>query len=158
MKKLFPIIIIVFTSFLIFFISFNNKNHKKELDKSMFNIIKDNQAIKLFEDKKTSFILLCRDSCEVCRKYIPILQIAIADYKFSVNYIRIEDLSKKQKEFFDKLNYQYDYEGKKAQLKEFVNITPINIIIKNKEIVYAKIGSLSSNEIKTIVERYDIRI
>ena len=158
MKKLLPIILVIITFFLILFISLNNKNPKKELDKSMFNVIKDNQAIKLFDNKKTSFILLCRDSCEVCRKYIPILQIAIADYNFSVNYIGIEDLPKKQKEFFDKLDYQYEYEGKKAQLKEFINITPINVIIKNKEIVYAKIGSLSSDEIKTIVERYDIII
>ena len=141
-------------------IKFVPRTKKVLLDTSMFNVIDTKEALDLFslEDNKAKLLMIGRNDCSACISFEPILKIAIANYHFNVNYLELSliDNSDKKDELLRKLDYEYTLDGNTDNFSSFLGVTPMIIVIKNGRMVYGTIGTLNQEELKSIIDKYEI--
>ena len=137
------------------------KHDKEEVyvDTSLFKVVDLEQALSFFDDNEPRFLLMSVKTCNATINYVPSLQIASAEYGFPVYYLELSEIDTKSeefKEFREKLDLDYEFQGTVDKFGAFIENTPSSIIIKNKKMVYGYIGSMHSTTIKTITDLYGV--
>ncbi len=131
------------------------------LDTKLFNIVSLKEANNLFEDDSPKYLLISTNTCSATIGFAPTLKIAAAKAGISIYYLELNDIDKENKEdledfykFQKKLDYPYNLRGEVKPVGDFIGKTPMSIIIKNKKVVYAYIGSMSEDALTAIISRY----
>ncbi len=137
------------------------QNKLEEVDTSLFDVISLDKANSLFDDNDPKLLLISTKTCQATVKYQPTLTIAAAKEEIKVYYLELTDINKEDRavmekfyKFQEKLDYPYMYRGEEKPIGEFIGSTPMTIIIKNKKVVFAYIGSMSQETIRSFIERY----
>ena len=142
---------------------FKPTDELKEVDTSLFKVININQAIKLFDDNSTKFLIIGNNTDQTTESYVEYVRYSMLKHDYKPYFIYQEDIDfKKDADKIEKLgelldiNATYNGESKKAidLIKE--DIVPITIIIKNKKPIYVFIGTLNTTTLDTLVQAYDI--
>lgn len=160
-----PILSVLFTTLLIVIIiifkpsNSQSTQESNSYDTSNFNIISTKEAVGLFENSNSQVLVICRSTCSACASFVPTLNSVSKMYKVKINYLDLETMdldgndTKKLKKL---LNFEYTYDDKTASFSEFIGLTPMFIILKNKEMVYGYIGTMNLSVVKTILENYEV--
>ena len=133
----------------------------KEVDTSLFDIVSLDKANSFFDDNDPKLLLISTKTCQATVKYQPTLTIAAAKENIKVHYLELTDIDKEDRavmekfyKFQEKLDYPYKYRGEEKSIGQFIGSTPMTIIIKNKKVVFAYIGSMSQETTMAFIERY----
>ena len=140
---------------------FVKQQNKVEVDTSMFNVIPLKEAIGLFDDNDPKYILISTNDCAATEKFVPSLVIAEAKEEVKVYYLELNDIDRNNKEdledffkFQELLDFEYTFRGETKPIGEFIGNTPMNVVIKNKKVVWAYIGSMSTEAARAVLKRY----
>ena len=133
----------------------------EEVDTSSFNVVSLKGAIKFFESDEPHLLVISAKNCQATVKYEPSLSIASAKQQVKVDYLELTDIDKESEEdlndFFEfqkLLDLDYTFRGETKKLGEFIGNTPMNVIIKNKKVVFAYIGSMATTTVESLMMRY----
>ena len=61
------------------------------------------------------------------------------------------------KNFVSKLDVLYTLDNEEKELKEYMGLTPMIIIIKNKKVVYGSIGQEDQDFLKQLIDTYGVK-
>ena len=135
----------------------NQNNEGTSYDISSFEKIKASDIAKLSKDE-TIVIMIGREGCGWCQKYIPVLKSAQKKYKFKTKYIDLAKIISIQTwELIDEDSYntlidipaESGYEN--IILQEF-GATPLTIIIRDNKIINAFAGYVEESELSDVLE------
>ncbi len=138
-----------------------NRTPKVEpVDTSMFRVVTLKEAIKLFEDDEAKILVMGVDNCIVTKEYIPYLKIAQAKKGYQTYYLDLNTIKKEDLDDLEilkeKLDIEYKLYDKVGKFHEFMENTPMTVIIKNKKMVYGYIGSMSTSTITLLADKYGV--
>ena len=106
---IYMILFLVVCIVLILFINPNKKNNEETYDTSMFNTVNTKEAVELFSSNKNQVLFIGRPGCSVCKEFVPYLQVAMAQYHFSVSYLNSDEIdhnSNEYKQLYELLDYE----------------------------------------------------
>lgn len=154
-------LIIVVVLIIIAILIFNPNTNKETIDydTSMFTVINNKEAIELFNKKEPSILFIGRKTCSASQEMVPNMQIALAKYGFRVHYIELTDLDKESEDFkklVELLNFEYTNDGVTKPFGEFIGVTPMFIVIKDGEMVFGYLGTMSTTVIGTVAKQYGV--
>lgn len=130
-----------------------------KLDSSMYTPVDIAGIDFLFSDPEPKLLLISSDSCTATMEYSKTLNYEMLRYDYKVYYLNLDNIdmeSEEYKNFIKKLDLDYDQKGEKGKFYEFMGLTPMTVIIKNKKMVYGYIGKMSGNSLSAITERYGV--
>lgn len=128
-------------------------------DTSMFTILDTKGVNELFLQKEPKVLYIGRQGCSACKTFTPTIQISLAKYHFRVYYYDINDLdfnNEEVKKLINNLDMEYELNSKTDTFGNFIGNTPMFVIIKNKKMVYGKIGIIDEETIKNAVSKYGV--
>ncbi len=131
----------------------------ERVDTSMFQVVTVKEALELFEKDTANLLVISTSTCSATINYVPSLQIGQAKDSYNTYYLDLDEVnadSKEFKELLDKLDIEYNLNGKVAKFSEFMGATPMNVIIKNKKMVHGYIGSMDTATLHTYTSLYGV--
>ena len=133
----------------------------EEVDTHLMNVVSLKEVLQFFEEDKPRLLILSVHDCQATVNYVPNLVIAAAKQEAAVNYLELSEIDpEKDIEDFNKfmqyLDYEYTFQGQTGPIRNFIENTPVNLIIKNKKVVYAYIGSMGVNALESILKLYGV--
>lgn len=138
---------------------FHHEEEIEPLDSSLYYKVDLGGADFLFNDDEPKLLLIGTDTCSATINYAETLNFEMIKYNYKVyylNYAEIDTSSEKYQEFIQKLNLDYEQDGVKGKFSDFMGMTPMTVIIKNKKMVYGYIGSMNASTLDTITEMYGV--
>lgn len=157
------IYLILLTCIIVILIAiFKKEEHElKTVDTSLYTIINLDQAIHLFDDNEPKYLLISTDTCSATASYTDTLRYAMLKHNFKVYYLRYDELdAERDKEKLQQLselfNTNYTYEGTTRPLITYLGYTPMTVIIKNKKVVYAFIGTMNMSILDSLSSAYGL--
>lgn len=142
-----------------FFITNKEKDPKIELNTKEFAVVDTSHALGLFDDNEAKLILIGSNKCKATEKYIESVIYASIKGNYHAYYLETTEMnqeSKETKEFLKKLDLEYTFNGVKGNFGDFMGSTPMTVIIKNKKMVYGYIGSMSTDALEIIGDKYGL--
>lgn len=163
----FLIYLILITCIIVFLIIYNSSKNPEapeieKVDTSVFHVVNVYQALELFNNNEPTYLVIGADSCSATHEYVKHLRYEVGNIGLQVYYldyssIDMEDKDKKDYEnFLSKLDIDYNLRGVGGTFKEFMGVTPMTIIIKNKKQVYGYIGSMNNASIESVAKLYGL--
>lgn len=156
---LFVCIVIILISL---FITHDDREKIKvaKVDTSLFEVVTLKEALELFDQPNPVLLIIGLDTCSATINYVPYLQYAEIEHGFSTYYLELSSINKSQIEEYnklvEKLDIEYNSDGKVDKFGKFIGTTPMTIIIKNKKQVYGYIGSMNDTTLETITKNYGV--
>lgn len=116
--------------------------------------------IKSESKKETIVIVVGRQGCSACAAYMPILTSVAAEYNTTIRYIDIAKIVKftdtgnyvDDKESFDALTALTGSGEWKTFVSDYIQYTPLTIIVKNNKVVGGVSGALEADGIRTMFD------
>lgn len=155
--------LVLFAVLVIFFIIiYMNKSQTnvEPLDTKMFNVVTSENVNKLFETNEAKMLIVGAKTCSATKSFIPHLQISLGLEHYTVNYLELTEEdpnSDTYKNFVSKLDVLYTLDKEEKELKEYMGLTPMIIIIKNKKVVYGSIGQVDQDYLKQLIDTYGVK-
>ena len=155
--------LVLFAVLVIFFIIiYMNKSQTnvEPLDTKMFNVVTSENVNKLFETNEAKMLIVGSKTCSATKSFIPHLQISLGLEHYTVNYLELTDEdpnSDTYKNFVSRLDVLYTLDKEEKELKEYMGLTPMIIIIKNKKVVYGSIGQVDQDYLKQLIDTYGVK-
>jgi len=179
-EKLYKLIIIALVLIGILFIvivsiviSNNNKNESSDIntteksnyDVSSFNILDLEKTLKLFDDKKNTYVVYFgRETCSACVKFLPTLKKMQEKYKFTPQYLDITTVNAKSDNFeklMKKMNKEttltVNGEKKTQEFGEFYGYTPMVFIVKKGKFVNGFVGAYGDTNFEKFLNENGIK-
>lgn len=162
-KENIAIYLVLFTTLVIFLIiTIMNKTgaNVEPLDTKMFNVVTSETVDKLFETNDAKMLIVGAKTCSATKNFIPHLQISLGLEHYVINYLELTDEdpeSDSYKNFVSKLDVLYTLDNEEKELKEYMGLTPMIIIIKNKKVVYGSIGQEDQDFLKQLIDTYGVK-
>ncbi len=164
----FLIYLILITCIIVFLIIYNSSKNLKvpeieKVDTSLFHVVNVYQALELFNNNEPTYLVIGDDSCSATHEYVQHLRYEVPNIGLQVYYLDYSsiDMEGKDKEdyekFLSKLDIEYNLRGTEGVFKDFMGITPMTIIIKNKKQIYGYIGSMNTTSIESVAKLYGIQ-
>lgn len=156
------IYLVIFLTLVIFFIiTFVNKNNQEvePIDTVMFNVVTTKDVDKLFESKEAKMIVVGSKECSATKAFVPHMQISIGLAHYTLNYLELtnENIeSNEYKKFVSRLDYLYTLDNEEKELKEYMGMTPMILIVKNNKVIYGSIGKVDEDALIQLVDRYGV--
>lgn len=114
--------------------TYSSTGENVDYDISMFDEVNTDEAIDVFESKKTQVIYIGRDTCGYCVKFLPTLQQAQKDFDYTTKYLDITKVSESdQAKLLAKDNDE-------EFLANNFGSTPMVILVKDGEMVDTWVG------------------
>ncbi len=161
-KNNFAIYLIIIACIVIVAITIYVNRHPKptKVDTKYYDVVDINRALTLFNDDTPKLLIISTDDCSATAEYTKTLNYAMIQYDFKVYYLSLTNIDKsspKYQEFIAKLDMDYYMkEGDIHPFNYFIGATPMNVIIKNKKMVYGYIGTMSLSALTTLTENYGV--
>ncbi len=136
-----------------------HEEEPEKLDSSLYFKVDLGGANLLFNDDTPKLLLISTDTCSATIKYADTLNYEMVKYNYKVYFLNLAEIdtdSEEYQNFIKKLDLDYEKDDKKGKFYEFMGMTPMTVIIKNKKMVYGYIGSMSSKTLDTITELYGV--
>ena len=145
----------------------NNKtqDNSSSYDVSMFNEISMEQLVKLFDNKKETYVVyLGRANCSACISFLPTLQDTQSKYNFVTQYLDIRTVDSKSdayKKFNELLNVTktltVNGEEQTDTFNNFFGYTPMIFIISKGKFVDGFVGAYSKEKFETFLNNNGIK-
>ena len=153
------LIVVITLSCLLF-----NKLQKEEptIDTSMFNVVTTKDVLRMMNNNETKMIVIGSKTCSATQEFVSSMQISQAKGNYIINYLELKDEdrnSSSYKEFLTKLEVPFNgvtEDGKEHTIKEYMGVTPMILIIKNKKVVYGNVGLMLSDPLTQIAYTYGV--
>ena len=153
------LIVVITLSCLLF-----NKLQKEEptIDTSMFNVVTTKDVLRMMNNNETKMIVIGSKTCSATQEFVSSMQISQAKGSYIINYLELKDEDKNSssyKEFLTKLEVPFNgvtEDGKEHTIKEYMGVTPMILIIKNKKVVYGNVGLMLSDPLTQIAYTYGV--
>lgn len=161
-KNNFAIYLIIIACVVIISITLYMTRHpaKVKVDTSLYNVVNIKEALNLFKDDDPKLLIVSTEDCSATANYTKTLNYIMIEYDFPVYYLDLsatDSTSDEYNEFVQKLDFEYKTkDGQTGPFGSFMGATPMNIIIKNKKMVYGYIGSMSTSALSTMTENYGV--
>lgn len=129
------------------------------VDTSMFKVLTLEDALKLFDDDSAKLLVISVSNCSATINFVPSLQIAQAKYGYTTYYLELDNVDSESEQFtklMDKLDMEYNFKGNTQKFSYFIGSTPMTIIIKNKKMVSGYIGSMNTEALKALTNKYGV--
>lgn len=144
-----------------FIIIYMNKSgaNIEPIDTKMFNVVTTENIDELFEKDKTEMLIIGSKTCSATKSFVPHLQISLGLEHYTVNYLELtaeDPKSDSYKNFISKLDILYKLDNEEKELKDYMGMTPMIIIIKNKKVVYGSIGQVDQDYLKRLIDTYGV--
>lgn len=155
------LILLLCLAILIIAIFVKEQQEPEEVDTSKFKVVTLKEAIKLFDDKDPKYLLISTHDCQATINFVPSVVIALATEQVDVYYLELTSIDTESEEdladfaeFQKLLDLDYTFRGETKPVGEFIGNTPMNIIIKDRKVAFAFIGSMTTETTKTLMKRY----
>lgn len=145
----------------------NNSNNAStnEYDVSSFDELKLSEIVKLFDDKKGTYIVYFgRPTCSACVKFLPTLKKMQEKYKYVTKYMDITNVDATSEDFktlAKKLNKEVTLtvngETKTQEFGDFYGYTPMTFIVKKGKFVNGIVGAYSEGKFESFLNDNGIK-
>ena len=179
-KIVIALIILVSLNLVITFVSINNtkkttnsetntqeneEENNEDYDVSMFDSLTLDGVLKLFEDKKSTYVVyLGRSTCSACKSFLPTLQSMQKKYGYTTKYLDITTVDGKSDSYtklMDKLNKEVTLTvSGKTETKaygEYFGYTPMTFIIKKGKFNAGIVGAYSESKFESFLNENGIK-
>lgn len=160
-KNNFAIYVVLLACLVIILIAifYTREDPTPTVDTSMFKVLTLDDTLKLFEDDSAKLLVISVSNCSATISYVPSLQIAQAKYGYTTYYLELDNVDSESEQFtelMDKLDMDYNFKGNTQKFSYFIGSTPMTIIIKNKKMIYGYIGSMNTETLKVLTNKYGV--
>ena len=143
----------------------SNTTENTEYDISTFAILDLEKTLKLFDDKKGTYVVYFgRETCSACVKFIPTLKKMQEKYKFTPQYLDIttvnsksDDFEKLMKKLNTKVTLTVNGEKKTQEFGDFYGYTPMVFIIKKGKYVDGFVGAYNETNFEKFLNDNGIK-
>ena len=155
------LVLLVCVVVLLIALLYKPKDSIQEVDTSLFKVVDVNGTIKLFNDNTPKFLVISTALDQATVNYVDHLKYSMLSNNYIV-YFLYQDRIDFKKDNIEKLNEYLDMEvinGEKGKnlidcLKDAT--VPITVVIKNKKIVYAYIGTMNTTSLESLIKVYGL--
>lgn len=145
----------------------NNTNNAEnsEYDVSSFNTIDLAQTLKLFDDKKGTYVVYFgRKTCSACVKFLPTLKKMQEKYKFTPQYLDITKVNAKSDDFealmkklSKKVTLTVNGEKKTQEYGDYYGYTPMIFIVSKGKFVDGIVGAYTEERFESFLNTNGIK-
>ena len=136
-----------------------------DYDVSMFDSLTLDGVLKLFEDKKSTYVVyLGRSSCSACKTFLPTLQAMQKKYGYTTKYLDIttvDGTSESYEKFIKLLNKEVTLTvSGKSETKafgEYFGYTPMTFVVKKGKFVSGTVGAYSESKYEEFLNKAGIK-
>ena len=142
-----------------------NNIDSNEYDVSTFDTIDLTQLLKLFDDKKGTYVVyMGRSTCSACVKFLPTLKKMQEKYKYTTKYVDITTVDATSKDFevlTKKLNKKVTLtvngEAKTQEYGDFYGYTPMTFVIKKGKFSNGIVGSYAEAKFESFLNENGVK-
>lgn len=145
-----------------------------DYDVSKIKQVNIEESIKLFDEKGTHVLYIGRETCSVCKQFVPILNEVQEDLNFTSYYLdvdtfadiwnskkadttEVKELLKKVENLTDKMTIEATANGETGTLGELFienGFTPALVVIQDGKVVEGFFGYRNATTLTEILEKY----
>ena len=145
-----------------------------DYDVSKMKQVNIEESIKLFDEKGTHVLYIGRETCSVCKQFVPILNEVQEDLNFTSYYLdvdtfadiwnskkadttEVKELLKKVENLTDKMTIEATANGETGTLGELFienGFTPALVVIQDGKVVEGFFGYRNATTLTEILEKY----
>ena len=143
----------------------NTSQTENTYDVSSFNILDLTKTLKLFDDKKKTYVVYFgRETCSACVKFLPNLKKMAEKYNFTPQYLDITTVNAKSEEFEKlmkkmnkKMTLAVNGESKTQEFGDFYGYTPMVFVIKKGKFVDGFVGAYGEENLEKFLNKNGIK-